>query len=135
MSGLAWLCVRLNDQSPEKNSQVNLVSLLDVFFFLRSLRRFSSVPPSLRCQRFAVSVFPTFAFSVLSCVHTQIPKNYVYEHFSWSSLVGTGEGMLQPLRRNVKHRMWRESRNSAVSLGQRVQSSKYSEYCSLAHRT
>lgn len=33
VSGLAWLCVRLNDQSPEKNSQVNLVSLLDVFFF------------------------------------------------------------------------------------------------------
>lgn len=92
VSGLAWLCVQLNDQSPEKISQVNLVSLLDVFFFLRSLRRFSSVPPSLRCQRFAVSVFPTFAFSVQSCVHTQSPKNYVYEHFSWSSVVGRGEG-------------------------------------------
>lgn len=93
VSGLAWLCVRLNDQSPEKNiTSEPCFVIICCFFFLRSLMRFSSVTPSLRCQRFAISVFPTFAFSVLSCVHTQIPKNYVYEHFSWSSVVGTGEG-------------------------------------------
>lgn len=90
VSGLAWLCVRLNDQSPEKNITCEPCFVIRWFFFSSIAQAFF-----IRSPFSTMSAFCSFRFSYLRFFCSELCTHSDSEELRLRTLLmefGSGEG-------------------------------------------